>query len=353
MEELHLNVSLLRAKIPNLTVAARSAGLRPATVSNLCTGKIPVGRAEVRTLAALASLAGCTMDELVIRGNPPSMLETGIKVLDLMAPLVKGGSIGLVARQNIGQLTLLSELFYRLNTLDYATVFWNPEAYTKGIDELLQEADAVGTTSVEIYERILQCAKSGEVILGADRAMVLSGEMFDLEEKLKSSGIRPITKILVDVSGNAVDEELPFGPLDTFLRFDPELTTRGLFPAVDPVASTSVMLEGAQLEPPHLSIQQETRKLMRRYRDLRPLVLYRGEEKLPDSERILFKRGQRLEAYLSQPFFIAEPFTKKKAEWIPLRETLQDVRTILDGGADHVPVESIHFNGRLNVNPSC
>lgn len=349
MEDIHLNVSLLRAKIPNLTVAARSAGLRPATVSNLCTGKIPVGRAEVRTLAALAELAGCTMDELILRGRPLGMLETGIKVIDLLAPLVQGGSIGLVARQNVGQLALLAELFYRFNTSDYATVFWKPEAYAKGIDELLQEAEAVGSTSAEVYERILQCANSKEVVLGADRAMVLSGEIFDLEEKLKSAGIRPVTTILVDVSGNAADEELPFGPLDTFLRFDAELTTRGLFPAIDPVASTSVMLEGAQLEPLHLSIQQEARKLMRRYRELRPLVLFRGEEKLPGSERTLFKRGERLEAYLSQPFFIAEPFTKKKAEWIPLRDTLQDVRTILDGGADHVPVEKIRFAGRLDV----
>ncbi len=115
------------------------------------------------------------------------MLETGIKVIDLLAPLVQGGSIGLVARQNVGQLALLAELFYRFNTSDYATVFWKPEAYAKGIDELLQEAEAVGSTSAEVYERILQCANSKEVVLGADRAMVLSGGIFDLEEKLKSA----------------------------------------------------------------------------------------------------------------------------------------------------------------------
>ncbi|MDR9854848.1 hypothetical protein RJP21_14635 [Paenibacillus sp. VCA1] len=347
MEELHLNVSLLRARIPNLTVAARSAGLRPATVSNLCTGKIPVGRAEVRTLAALASLAGCTMDELLIRGHPLGMLETGIKVLDLLAPLVKGGTIGLVARQNVGQLALLTELMHRFKTMDHATVFWKPAEHTKGIDELIHEAEAVCDTAAATYERILQYAKSRDVILGADRAMVLSGELFDLEAQLKSAGIRPVTTILVDVSGESVDEELPFGPLDTFLRFDAELTTRGLFPAIDPVASTSVMLEGGQLEPLHLSIQQQARKLMRRYRDLRPLVLFRGEEKLPESERVLFERGERLEAYLSQPFYVAEPFTRKKAEWIPVRDTLEDVRIILEGGADHVPVEDIHFAGRF------
>src|SRR5690348_1747389 len=108
-DSLRLNVALLKRRVPNLSAAARSIGLRPATVSDLCTGKIPVGRAEVRTLVGLSSLAGCSLDDLVLRGSTTGMLETGIKPLDLLAPLVRGGVAGLVARPNVGQLVLLAE----------------------------------------------------------------------------------------------------------------------------------------------------------------------------------------------------------------------------------------------------
>ncbi|MFU1795507.1 hypothetical protein ACM1RC_16710 [Paenibacillus azoreducens] len=349
MDELHLNVALLKARVPNLTVAARTAGLRPATVSNLCTGKIPVGKAEVRTLAMLADLAGCTLDELIIRGNPLEMIESGIKVLDLMAPVVKGGMVGLVARPGTGQMVLLAELVHRFRRKDFATIFWKPNEHTAGVDELLQESEDVCLSAEEVFGRIVHHAEHRDVILGADRSMVLSGEMDDLKEKLKSSGVRQVTTLLVDVSGDAVDEEMPYGPLDTFLRFDTELTTRRLFPAIDPIVSTSVLLEGSQLEPQHLSIQQQARKLMRRYRELRPLVQFRGAAKLTETDQLLYLRGERMEAYLSQPFYIAEPYTKKKAEWIPFHEMLEDVRIILDGGADHVSIDELYFTGRLKV----
>lgn len=122
-EELQLNVPLLRRRVPNLTTAAREAGLRAATVSNLCTGKIPVGRAEVRTLVALASLAGCSLDELIIRGSGVRMIETGVKALDLLAPVVRGGTVGFVARPNMGQLVMLAELMLRMKKRGFATVF--------------------------------------------------------------------------------------------------------------------------------------------------------------------------------------------------------------------------------------
>lgn len=116
-DSLRLNVALLRRKVPNLTTAARSVGLRPATVSNLCTGKIPVGRAEVRTLVALATLAECSLDELILRGEKVEMIETGIKTLDLFAPLAKNGTVGLVARPGMGQLVILAELFYKMKKM--------------------------------------------------------------------------------------------------------------------------------------------------------------------------------------------------------------------------------------------
>ncbi|GIP31594.1 hypothetical protein [Paenibacillus sp. J2TS4] len=349
MDDLQLNVPLLRRRVPNLTVAARAAGLRPATVSNLCTGKTPVGRAEVRTLATLASLAGCTLDELIIRETNRGMIETGVKVLDLLSPIVRGGTIGLVARPGTGQLVLLAELFNRVGKRDYTTVFWMPGEKSPGIDEVAAESDAVCSSLDEVLNKIRRYREDRDVVLGADRSIVLSGELFHLQDQLKEAGARPVTILLVDHRGEAVDAEAPYGPLDTLIRFDMELPTRKLYPAIDPIVSTSVILEGAQLESSHLTIQQRSRKLLRRYRELRPLLSSGSAGKVSEADQALYDRGERLEAYLSQPFYTAEPFTQKQGQWCSLQETLEDVRVILDGGADHLKVEELYFIGRLPI----
>ncbi|HZG79115.1 MAG TPA: hypothetical protein VEZ72_24900 [Paenibacillus sp.] len=347
MDDLHLDVALLRSRVPNLTVAARAAGLRPATVSNLCTGKIPIGRAEVRTLALLASLAGCTMDELVLRGGKLGMIETGIKALDLLAPVVRGGTVGLVARPGTGQMALLAELLHRLRKKRFATVYWKPVEESVGVAEAVQESESSCGAMEEVYRKIVEDSENRDVVVGADRTTVLSGELFALRERLVAAGIRPVTTILVDARGEAADEETPYGPLDTYVRFDAELTTRGCYPSLDPVASTSTYLEGAHLEPAHALVQQQARRLLRRYRELRPLVIAGREALLSERERSDYDRGERLEAYLTQPFFIAEPYTGKAGEWVPLRHTVEDVRAILEGEADRRSLASLTFRGSL------
>ncbi|MDF2683924.1 MAG: hypothetical protein K0R47_5114 [Brevibacillus sp.] len=350
-DELHLNVSLLRRRVPNLTTAARAAGIRPATVSNLCTGKIPVGRAEVRTLAILASLANCSIDDLIIRGSGASMIETGIKVLDLLAPVVRGGTVGLVARHGVGQLVMLAELFYRVKQRGYKTILWEPQYdagdrynIKKGMEDVLPQADFICESLDEVSEQIALLGTECDVILGADREIVISGELLALRERLQEAGIRPLTVALVDTRFNAPDEEVPYGPLDTLLRFDVDLASRKFFPAVDPLASTSTVLEGAQLEAAHLMIQQRSKKLLathlmiqqrakkllRRYRELRFLVDKQGVEKIPETDVQTYYRGERLEAFLTQPFYTAEPYTKKPGEWLTLQGTLDNVRRIME-----------------------
>ncbi|WP_274435430.1 ATP synthase beta subunit C-terminal domain-containing protein [Alicyclobacillus sp. ALC3] len=355
-EDIRLNVPLLRRKVPNLTNAAKAVGLRPATVSNLCTGKIPLARAEIRTLVTLATLAGCSLDELVIRGGKTGMLESGIKVLDLFAPLVRGGTIGLVARTNVGQLVLVQELFHRFQQRDYATVFWSPFALHEltdsdnvhhAIKDLMDSAQLTGTTLDEIYSLIDQRQSEHDILLAADRRTVLSGGLWTLNEKLNEFGARPVTTILVDVSGEAADEDIPYGPLDTLLRFDVNLVTRSLYPAVDPVTSTSALLEGAQAEMTHLTIQQRAKKLLRRYKELRSLVAAWGVDRLSDVDRVTYHRGERLEAFLSQPFYVAEPFTHREGVSVPLDDALNGTRRILDGVVDDHPVEEFLYTGKL------
>ena len=344
-DDLQLNVPLLRRRVPNLTVAAKATGLRAATVSDLCTGKIPLGRAEVRTLVALADLAGCTLDELVVRGAGVEMIETGIKVLDLFAPLVRGGSAGLVARQGIGQMVVLAELIRRLRTRGFATVAWLPGDADRFMQETAAEAEAAAHSLDEVHRLIDAVRPDREVLVAADRATVLSGELEELRERLHEPGALPVTFALVDARGESPDEDVPYGPLETLWRFDTDLFARQVYPAVDPVASASTFLEGGHAEATHLTVQQRARKLLRRYRDLHALVRVSGMERLPAGELQTFRRGERLEAFLTQPLYVAEPFTQLPGQWVAPRETIESVRRILDGAADDLDPGALRFRG--------
>ncbi|MEH7886983.1 hypothetical protein V7654_22020 [Bacillus sp. JJ1609] len=347
MENLRLNVALLRKRVPNLTTAAKSVGLRPATVSNLSTGKIPVGRAEVRTIVALAELAGCTLDELILRGESVEMIETGIKTLDLFAPIAKGGTAGLVARPGMGQLVVLAEMLYRLKREGYITILIKPKGEHPEINDITDNVDIVTDSIEETYQAMISSGANKEFILTADRSYVLSGDMYSLQEMLDEKDIANITTFLVDLKGEAVDEDLPYGPLDTLWQFDADLAVRHKYPAVNPIYSTSSILEGSYLDPIHHNIQQRAQKLLRRYRELRSLVNVHGLDRIPAAELQTYQQGEKLEAYLTQPFYVAETFTGKKGVKVSLKDTLNDVRKILDSTADAYSVEELSFIGKI------
>lgn len=347
MENLRLNIALLRKRVPNLTSAARSVGLRPATVSNLSTGKIPVGRAEVRTIVALAELAGCTLDELILRGESVEMIETGIKTLDLFAPIAKGGTVGLVARPGMGQLVVLAEILYRLKKEGYVTILINPKGDHPELKDVLDDVDFVTNSIEETYQAMKSAGADKDFVLTADRSYVLSGEMFALQEMLDDKGVSKVTTLLLDLKGEAVDEDLPYGPLDTLWQFDADLAARHKFPAVNPIYSTSSILEGSYLDPVHHSIQQRAQKLLRRYRELRSIVNVHGVERLPASELQTYQQGEKLEAYFTQPFYVAEAFTGKKGVDVQLQDTLKDVKKILESPVGTYDAEELNFIGQL------
>ena len=345
--DIRLNVSLLRQRVPNLTSAARNVGLRSATVSNLCTGKIPVGRAEVRTLVALAELANCSLDELILFGERFEMIETGIKTLDLFAPLAKGGTAGVVARPQMGQLVILAELFHRLKKQGYATVLLKPEGNHPEIEDVTEDADQVCGTVEEAFRHISKIGSARDIVLATDRSYVLNNEIYNLQDRLHEVGVLSLTTLLIDLKGEAVDEQMPYGPLETLWQLDADMSARHIYPAVNPVYSTSEIIEGSAADPLHQSIGQKAKRLMRRYKELRFLVQAHGQDRLPASETQTYRRGERLEAYLTQPLYVAEPFTGKKGVTVSLQETLQDVQRILEGAADGNDTEQFMYIGRL------
>jgi F-type H+-transporting ATPase subunit beta len=156
-----------------------------------------------------------------------------------------------------------------------------------------------------------------------------------------------VTTFLIDPRGEAVDVDEPYGPLDTLWLFDAELIKRKMYPAINPVLSTSTVLEDTLLESQHMAVQQQIRKVLRKYRSIRSLGEAYGYEKLPTADMRDLEMGKRLEAYLTQPFFVAEPFTKKKGESLVLEEMLNDLEFILNGGTDKKKVEDLYFIGKL------
>lgn len=347
MDGIRLNVALLRRKVPNLTTAAKSIGIRPATVSNLCTGKIDLGKAEVRTLVGLATLANCSVDELILRGEKLNMIETQIKTLDFFAPLVKGGTTGIVARPGMGQIVILAELMHRFKESDYTTVFLLPKTNYPALEGTTELADTVTASIDETFSKLT--SQNGEVIFITDKSYVVSGELFDLQERLVDERVQNITTILVDLSGEVVDEEMPYGPLETLWQLDADLATRHQFPAVHPIYSTSSLLEGTDLDQRHFNLRQRAQKVLRRYRELRSVVAVHGIEKIPASELETFKLGERIEAYFTQPLFVAEAYTGQQGKAVLMAQTLQDVENILDGKANRFSVEELRYRGSLSI----
>lgn len=342
MEEIRLNCSLLRKRVPNLTAAAKEAGIRPATVSNLCTGKIDLGKAEVRTLVGLARLANCTVDELIIRGEKMKMIETQIKALDFFAPLVKGGTTGIVARPGMGQLVIIAELLHRFKGQNLQTVYLMPDKTHSELEGTIELADHMAGSVAEALAALEQDGENA--VLVTDKGRVDSGELFELQDQL---GSRSVTTLLVDLSGEVVDDDFPFGPLETLWQLDADLAARHQYPALSPLHSASSILEEADISERHSQLRQRAQKTLRRYREMRSIVAARGMERIQQAELETYRRGERLEAYFTQPFYVAEEFTGQKAVSVPLERVLQDVEAILAGQADRRGVSELQYSGAL------
>ncbi|CEG24105.1 ATP synthase subunit beta [Planococcus massiliensis] len=343
MEDIRLNVPLLRKRVPNLTTAAKEAGIRPATVSNLCTGKIDLGKAEVKTLVGLAKLANCTVDELILRGEKMKMIETGIKALDFFAPVVKNGSTGIVARPGMGQLVIVAELLHRYKEQGLATVFLVPAGSPAELEGIAELASWVADTIEEAIDKLKEIGK--EAIFVTDKSYVDSGALFEIQEQL---GHDSMTTLLVDLSGEVVDDDFPFGPLETVWQLDADLAARHQYPALSPLHSTSSLLEDAQLDERHFQLRQRTQKVLRRYRELRPLVQMRGLDKISDADLATYRKGERLEAYFTQAFYTAEEFTGQKGQKVSLEQTLADVESLLNDQSDGRSVEELRYIGTLS-----
>jgi len=334
-----------------------------------------------------------------------SIFETGIKVVDLLAPYRRGGKIGLFGGAGVGKTVLIMEL---INNIAKAhggvSVFGGVGERTREGNDLYQEmreskvinTDAiseskvalvygqmneppgarmrVGLTALTMAEyfrdvnnqdvllfidnifRFVQAGSEVSALLGRMPSAVgyqptLSTEMGSLQERITSTKDGSITSIqAVYVPADDLTDPAPattFAHLDATTVLSRNLAAKGIYPAVDPLDSTSTMLQPWIVGKDHYNTAQNVKRTLQRYKELQDIIAILDLDELSEEDRLVVARARKVERFLSQPFFVAEVFTGSPGKYVPLAETIQGFNLILNGELDSLPEQAFYLVGNI------
>ena len=331
------------------------------------------------------------------------VLETGIKVIDLLTPFVRGGKIGLFGGAGLGKTVILQELIARIASVHsgYSVFAGVGERTREGNDLWLEMQETkVGTTDKSVIDstvmffgqmneppgarlrvalsaltnaewfrdstgadtllfidnifRFSQAGSEVSALLGRMPSNVgyqptLATEMGALQERITSTTKGAITSVqAVYVPADDLTDPAPattFGFLDAFISLSRAISEKGIYPAVDPLGSSSRILDPQYVGQEHYDVARRVQTILQRYRELRDIIAILGIDELSEDDKLLVERARRIEVFLSQPFVVAEVFTGKKGEYTPLAETIRSFREICDGKWDHLPVGAFRYVG--------
>ena len=371
--------------------------------------KVPVGP---KTLGRLFNVLGETIDnkeeitdceKWVIHRDPPSfeeqspvveILETGIKVIDLLAPYAKGGKIGLFGGAGVGKTVLIQELIQNIATEHggYSIFTGVGERSREGNDlwtemgesGVLQKTALVfgqmneppgarmrvaetGLTMAEYFRdrehqdvllfidnifRFVQAGSEVSALLGRMPSAVgyqptLATEMGELQERIASTASGSVTSVqAVYVPADDLTDPAPattFAHLDATTVLSRKIVEQGIYPAVDPLESNSRILEPDVVGEEHYEVARQVQEYLQKYKELQDIIAILGMEELSDDDKKVVFRARKIQRFLSQPFHVAENFTGVKGEYVPLKETIRGSKMILSGEMDAYP-ESAFFN---------
>jgi len=374
---------------------------------------VPVGH---ETLGRLFNITGDPIDNFgpveatersPIHHVPPSfeeqatsvqMLETGIKVIDLITPFTRGGKIGAYGGAGVGKTLIIQELIRNIATEHGGTsVFagigersregndlWHEMRASGVIDKTvlvfgqMNEPPGVrvrigltGLTMAEYFrdkegqdvllfiDNIYRYTLAGmevSALLGRMPSAVgyqptLSTEIGDLEERITSTNKGSITSFQA-IYVPADDYTDPgvattFGHLDGVVALDRALTEQGLYPAVDPLISFSRILDPNVVGEDHYRAARGVQQVLQRYKDLQDIIAILGMEELSEEDKLTVQRARRIQRFLSQPMFVAEPFTGRPGRYVPVRETVRGFNEILEGKHDDLPEQAFYMVGTI------
>jgi len=382
--------------------------------------RVPVGKAM---LGRVFNLIGEPIDGLgpvkaddywpIHRDSPPltdlltetEVFETGIKVIDLLTPFVRGGKAGLFGGAGLGKTVILTELIARIATAHggfsvFAGVgertregndLWLEMRHAKigdtGRNVLSQTCmvfgqmneppgarlrvalsaltmaeyfrDTAGADVLLFIDNIFRFSQAGSevsALLGRMPSAVgyqptLATEMGQLQERIASTNKGAITSVqAVYVPADDPTDPAPataFAQLDAFIYLERAISEKGIYPAVDPLASSSRILDPQYLGQRHYDCARRVQMTLQRYRELQDIIAILGVDELNEADKLVVHRARRIERFLSQPFLVAEVFTGKPGEITPLADTIRSFEEICDGKWDHLPEQAFMYVGPI------
>ncbi|HUC89981.1 MAG TPA: F0F1 ATP synthase subunit beta [Patescibacteria group bacterium] len=326
------------------------------------------------------------------------VLETGIKVIDLICPIVKGGKVGLFGGAGVGKTVLIQELINNIAKFHSGySVFAGVGERTREGNDLykeMKEADVLKNTAmifgqmneppgarlrvglsgltmaegfrdqgkdvlffVDNIFRFTQAGSEVSALLGRLPSAVgyqpnLQQEMGTLQERITSTKSGSITSIqAVYVPADDLTDPAPattFAHLDSTIVLNRALTDIGIYPAVDALDSSSTILDPEIVGEEHYQVAREVQRILQRYKDLQDIIAILGMDELSDEDKQTVSRARRIQRFLSQPFFVAEKFTGNPGKYVSLKDTVKSFKEILEGKHDSKPESSFYMKGDIS-----
>jgi F-type H+-transporting ATPase subunit beta len=376
--------------------------------------KVPVGQ---EVLGRIFNVLGETVDDagevkvqkyFPIHRDAPSfeeqkaaseIFETGIKVIDLLAPYAKGGKIGLFGGAGVGKTVLIEELIRNIAT-EYGgySVFTGVGERSREGNDLWQEmkesgvldktalvfgqmneppgsrmrVGLAGLTMAEYFRdemgqdvllfidnifRFIQAGSEVSALLGRVPSAVgyqptLATEVGKLQERITSTKKGSITSVqAVYVPADDLTDPAPattFAHLDATTVLSRQIAELGIYPAVDPLESTSRILDPRIVGEEHYNVARGVEEVLQRYKELQDIVAILGMDELSEDDRLVVYRARKIHRYLSQPFFVAEAFTGYPGKYVPIKETIRGFKEIIEGKMDHIPESCFFMKGTID-----
>lgn len=380
---------------------------------------VPVGET---TLGRVFNVTGAPIDEAgkisggerrPIHSEPPSfeeqdtqaqIFETGIKVVDLIAPFTRGGKTGIFGGAGVGKTVIIQELIANIakEQSGFSVFAGVGERSREGNDLIHEMMDSridenttvfdktvmvfgqmneppgarlrVALTALTMAEyfrdqgrdvllfvdnifRFVQAGSEVSSLLGRMPSQVgyqptLTTEMGELQERITTTKKGSITSMqAVYVPADDYTDPAPattFAHLDATIALERSIAEKGIYPAVDPLTSTSRILDPNVVGPEHYRVAQEVKRTLQRYKDLQDIIAILGIEELSDEDKLTVQRARKLERFFSQPFTVAEQFTGRPGKYVPVAETVKSFARLLDGEGDHIPEQYFFLQGTLD-----
>lgn len=375
--------------------------------------KVPVGK---ETLGRIFNVLGETIDAgkkitatqynpihadaplLIDLKTEPEILETGIKVVDLIAPFTKGGKIAIFGGAGVGKTVVVKELIRNIATEHSGhSVFAGVGERTREGNDLWLEMQASGVldktvmvfgqmneppasrlrvaltalTMAEYFrdqkredvllfiDNIFRFAQAGSevsALLGRMPSAVgyqptLATEMGELQERITSTKNGSITSVqAVYVPADDYTDPAPvaiFSHLDATINLERSIAEQGIYPAVDPLTSTSRALDPNIVSSDHYNVARDVQKVLQRYKDLQDIIAILGVDELSDEDKVVVTRARKIQRFLSQPMFVAEIFTGQPGKYVKIEDTVRGFKEILEGKHDKLPEQAFYMVGTI------